>query len=292
MFNQIALFISSALSTPWKGTPSGAGIVALDGSASDALTPGIVSAAFNPAPVLTGNVTQNPTTGQFSFADATGQVVLDTAGFGSLSLQIPSAVTTVVVSWSEYPTGPWAAGPLCRSTNIGAAELLATTTTSAGLYIANSQARYAQITQTAAVALTVDVDLNQEPRPNRAVYLAGAAQIDVASRAVPVLETATPLGVAGTFTGTLISLTSTTTRTYGFVQFEAYADQAGTMFVEKTMDAGTTWRPANSLAGQAVAAGATVQFRTPALATGYRVRYTNGGVAQTIFLLTSSQTQS
>lgn len=66
---------------------------------------------------------------------------------------------------------------------------------------------------------------------------------------------------------------------------EAYADQAGTLYVDKTTDGGTTWRQVSSAA---VAAGATAQIKVPISAASYRARYVNGASAQGAFLLTSS----
>lgn len=70
----------------------------------------------------------------------------------------------------------------------------------------------------------------------------------------------------------------------------AYADQAGTLFIEQSRD-GTTWRsaPADSIA---VAAATVASLRVPLLARYWRVRYVNGATATTAFELISAFSQN
>lgn len=68
---------------------------------------------------------------------------------------------------------------------------------------------------------------------------------------------------------------------------EAFADQAGTLYIDKSVDGGTTWR---QVASVAVVAGTSSQISTRISAASYRARYVNGGTATTAFLLTSSYT--
>jgi hypothetical protein len=72
----------------------------------------------------------------------------------------------------------------------------------------------------------------------------------------------------------------------------AFADQAGTLAIEQTINSGGTWE---TVASTAVAAGVAAHLRVPLTgvtnsATQYRVRYTNGPTAQTLFRLSSSFT--
>lgn len=98
-------------------------------------------------------------------------------------------------------------------------------------------------------------------------------------------ETQTVLAAGGTYTGATRS-PGTASRFCYFIA-DAWADQAGTLYVERSVD-GTTWRPANGTSGTAVAAGASVQVKVPTTTGNYRVRYVNGGTAQTAFLLTNA----
>ena len=90
------------------------------------------------------------------------------------------------------------------------------------------------------------------------------------------------LGVSAAFSGT--SRDAGSTVGYGVFAANAYADQAGALFIEKSTD-GTTWRPAAQVA---VTAAMPAELKV-AITTRYnRVRFTNGAVAQTAFLLTST----
>lgn len=92
--------------------------------------------------------------------------------------------------------------------------------------------------------------------------------------------TVTPLAAGATFNSGTISLAAD--NRYGYLNVEAYADQAGVLFVEKSADA-ATWYPCAGLAGIAVAAGNTVTIKVPLVTLFYRVRYTNGATPNTVF---------
>lgn len=182
------------LGTPQSEVDQTVAVMAADGSIGDGTTPGVPSPPIS-APVITGGgITQNATTGQYTFTDNTSTLVLDTAGYGSLSLQVSSAANTIVVSWGENPTGPFFGGTLVASSSNGSvAEIGPTTASVAALYIANSQARYAQIRATAAVSITVDIDLNRDVHPNRGC-ISRAVSVS-ALPALPPLQKRSPLWV-------------------------------------------------------------------------------------------------
>jgi len=92
-------------------------------------------------------------------------------------------------------------------------------------------------------------------------------------------DTTTALGASASYTG------STRDAQY-FTQFrvKAYADQAGTLYVQQSRD-GSTWRTTHS---QAVGAGETQQIVAELVDRYCRVHYVNGGTAQGAFELTSS----
>lgn len=98
-------------------------------------------------------------------------------------------------------------------------------------------------------------------------------------------DTATPLGAGATFTGTQHGAPALA----NFYVVDAYADQAGTLFVERSNDL-VTWYPVNTSAGTAVAAGTSVSIKTPVTAGSYRVRFTNGATPQGSFAITSAFT--
>lgn len=97
-------------------------------------------------------------------------------------------------------------------------------------------------------------------------------------------ESVTNLGVSGVFTGAAKDAGTPACAFSDFV-VNAYADQAGSFVIQKSTD-NVTWRPASPvisvLAGVPIEASVTVTTRYS------RVVYTNGAVAQTAFMLTSS----
>lgn len=99
------------------------------------------------------------------------------------------------------------------------------------------------------------------------------------------VESTTALAANGSITGAARNVGSRDR--FSFYLADAYADTAGTLFVERSVD-GTTWRPANGTTGQAVAAGASVIVKLPISSQFYRARYVNGGTAQGAFLLTTA----
>ena len=71
---------------------------------------------------------------------------------------------------------------------------------------------------------------------------------------------------------------------YNMFNGEAFADAAGTLYIEKSVDGGTTWRRVGSIA---VAAGTSASLSTRITAADYRVTFTAGGAAVATLLLTS-----
>lgn len=95
-------------------------------------------------------------------------------------------------------------------------------------------------------------------------------------------DSSTNLAISAAFTGTARDAGSTIG--YGVFAANAYADQAGTLYIEKSTD-NTTWRPAAQVA---IVANAPAELKILITTRYNRVRYVNGSVAQTAFLLTST----
>lgn len=76
-----------------------------------------------------------------------------------------------------------------------------------------------------------------------------------------------------------------------FVYFvaESFADQAGTLFVEKSND-GATWYPCNGTAGTTAAINTTTTVAPRVTARYYRARYVNGATPNTVFQLMTAFT--
>jgi len=101
-------------------------------------------------------------------------------------------------------------------------------------------------------------------------------------------ESSTPLASAGSISGSLRSsggVSGGVGSRFNFFVAEAFADQSGTLYIDKSVDGGTTWRQVGSIAA---VAGTSVSLKVPVTAVSYRSRFVNGATAQTAFLLTSS----
>ena len=104
-----------------------------------------------------------------------------------------------------------------------------------------------------------------------------------------------PLAASGTFTGAYHSTgvtdgtgTTNTNTPYAYVNVNEYSDQAGTIFVEQSVDATTYYPPEQSRRHRDRPQGASYSAKFPLTMPVYRVRFTNGATAQTKFQITSN----
>lgn len=106
---------------------------------------------------------------------------------------------------------------------------------------------------------------------------------------VGFLDSTTPLAANNNVLGAARPTSSYGPYSY-FTAF-AYADQAGTLYIDWACDGGTTWFVLNSVAVAAATTG-TVASPIPAFngSVSLRARYVNGAVAQTAFALSTSFT--
>jgi hypothetical protein len=105
------------------------------------------------------------------------------------------------------------------------------------------------------------------------------------NRRITYTDSTTALAVNASFTGTTRDLGTDTSLYPAYAIARAYADQAGTLYIEQSRD-GTTWRAA---VGDSVALAAeeTRTLTVRLLARYWRVKYVNGATAQTAFELIS-----
>lgn len=105
-------------------------------------------------------------------------------------------------------------------------------------------------------------------------------------------DTQTVLGASGTVTNTArFNVAQGTAGIYAYFNATAFADVAGTLFVEGSLDnfaSGASTIPENGTAGTALAAGTTVTIKVPYTLPYQRTRYVNGAAAQTKFSIMSS----
>lgn len=102
-------------------------------------------------------------------------------------------------------------------------------------------------------------------------------------------ESTTALGASATLNGTLRANGGTAAGVgarFSFFAAEAFSDVAGgTLFIDKTVDGGTTYRQVGSIA---LVANTSVSLKVPISAAGYRARVVNGTGAQAAALVTSA----
>jgi len=96
------------------------------------------------------------------------------------------------------------------------------------------------------------------------------------------IDSSTNLAGGAAFTGA--SRDGGSTQSYNMFVASAFADQSGTLKIQKSTD-NTTWRDAATVA---VTAGVPQGLTVKCTARYYRVLYTNGATLQTQFLLTSA----
>lgn len=217
------------------------------------------------------------------------------------SFQVTSAGTTCTITYEQSNDGTnWVTLPVVSAAAANAAP--ATTSTAAGVYTFVSSAAFVRARVSTYTSGTVSVVLSQKQQvaPASGISLAGGTS---ALGSVSVTGTATITGsvnLGNGFTDSTTALAASATFTgtgransagqFAFFNATAFADQAGTLFIDQSLDTGTSYQ---AITSQAVAAGSGVNLSVRmcgavGTATLYRVRYVNGAAAQATFRLSSS----
>lgn len=242
----------------------------------------------------------SPATVSASVTAAATVVSADTANFMGGSFQVTSAGTTCTITYEQSNDNTnWVALPVISAATANAAP--ATTSNAAGIYTYVSSAAFVRARVSTYTSGTVSVVLNQkqEVAPIAGLSLAGGASAigSVSVTGTPTVsgtmnpgvgftDSTTALAAGATFTGTG---RANNTAQYEFFTATAFADQAGTLFIDQSLDTGATYQPIASQAVAANNAGHLVVRVNGAVsaATLYRVRYVNGATLQTVFRLSS-----
>lgn len=217
------------------------------------------------------------------------------------SFHVTSAGTTCTITYEQSNDGTnWVTLPVVSAASPTAAP--ATTSTATGIYTYVSSAAFVRARVSTYTSGTVSVVLSQKQQvaPSTGISLAaGSSSIGSVSvsgtttvsgnvnAGTGFTDSTTALAAAGTFTGTG---RANSAGQFAFFNATAFADQAGTLFIDQSLDTGATYQ---AVASQAVAAGgaANLSLRlcgAVGTATLYRVRYVNAAGAQTTFRLSSS----
>lgn len=215
------------------------------------------------------------------------------------SFQVTSAGTSCTVTYEQSnDNATWVALPVISAAAANAAPAL--TTTTAGIFAFTSSAAYirARVSTYGSGTVTVVLNQKQQATPTTGVTLAaGSSSIGSVSVTGTVntgtgyTDSTTALAASGTYTGTGRANSSAQ---YAFFNATAYADVAGTLYIDQSLDTGATYQP---VASQAVTAGSfgNLSVRVAGAvgtATLYRVRYVNGATLQTTFRISSSYSAS
>lgn len=217
------------------------------------------------------------------------------------SFQVTSAGTTCTITYEQSNDGTnWVTLPVVSAAAPNAAP--ATTSTAAGIYMYVSSAAFVRARVSTYTSGTVSVVLSQKQQvaPSNGVSLAGGSSgigsVSVTGTATITgsvnlgngfTESTTALAASATFTGTG---RANSAAQFAFFNATAFADQSGTLFIDQSLDTGTSYQ---AIASQALAAGSGANLSVRmcgavGTATLYRVRYVNGAGAQTTFRLSSS----
>ncbi|MBB3860793.1 hypothetical protein GGQ88_002062 [Novosphingobium hassiacum] len=230
-----------------------------------------------------------------SATSAATVVSSSTAGFSGGSFQVVSSGSACTITYEQSNDGvTWSNLPVIIAQT--PTTVPAATSTSTGMYAfitcaANVRARVSTYgSGTVSVALTL----------KRRTINASAGSLTASSAAIGSVtvsgvvntnsaytDSTTALAAAGTFTGT--GRPSTLSQ-YSFFTATAFADTAGTLFIDQSLDTGATYQPIASVAvpantGQQLTARVTGSYSS---ATLYRVRYVNGATAQGTFRISSA----
>ncbi len=216
------------------------------------------------------------------------------------AFQVTNAGTTCTITYEQSNDNTnWVTLPVISAAAPNSAPT--TTSTTTGIFSYVSSAAFVRARVSTYTSGTVSVVLNQKQQvsPASGLSLAGGSS---AIGSVSVSGTATVSGTINPGTGftdstTALAAGATFTGTgransaaqYEFFAATAFADQAGTLFIEQSLDTGATYQP---ILSQAVIAGgaANLVVRVSGAigsASLYRVRYVNGATLQTVFRLSS-----
>jgi hypothetical protein len=240
-----------------------------------------------------------------SVTSATTVVSASNALYMGGSFHVTSAGTTCTITYEQSNDNVnWVTLPVTSAAAANATP--STTSTAAGIYAFTSSAAFVRARVSTYTSGTVSVVLNQKQQsaPNTGVTLAGGssaigsvsvtgsvAVTGTVNAGSGFTDSTTALAASATFTGTGRANSS---GQLAFFNATACADQAGTLFIDQSLDTGATYQ---TVASQAVTAGSfgNLSVRVAGAvgaATLYRVRYVNGAAAQATFRLSSSYSAS
>ncbi|HET9629997.1 MAG TPA: hypothetical protein VFP14_11000, partial [Novosphingobium sp.] len=264
---------------------------------------GLTDTQLRAAPVsVSPDAVADALTTSGSVTSATTVVSIATKGFGGGSFHVTNAGTTCTITYEQSnDNATWVALPVNSLAAATSSPVL--TTTAAGIFGFATSAAFvrARVSTYTSGTVAVTVAQKRQAPPVSGVSLAGGSSalgsVSVTGTATVsgttnagtgFTDSTTALAASATFTGT--GRATTTSSQYAYFHAVAYADQAGTLFIDQSLDSGTSYQPVIS---QAVTASTAAQLTAKitgafAATTLYRVRYVNGAAAQATFRLSSA----
>lgn len=229
-------------------------------------------------------------------ATSTGAVITGAmAGFGGGAFQVTSSGSGCTITYEQSNDGViWLVMPVVSAaTAIGSPV---TTSAGAGLFaFASSAAQVrARVSTYGSGTVTVVLVLKRRPLNVSGTSLAGGSAAignvvvtGTVNPGVGYTDSVAALAASATFTGTG---RANNLSQYGQFTATAFADVTGTLFIDQSLDTGSTYQP---IASAVVAPGGAQQIvvsLTGSYASSnlYRVRYVNGAAAQGTFRLSSA----
>jgi hypothetical protein len=236
----------------------------------------------------------SPATVTASVTSAATVVSAATANFMGGSFQVTSAGTTCTITYEQSNDGTnWVTLPVISAAAANSAPTTTSTTTGIFSYVSSAAFVRARVSTYTSGTVSVVLSQKQQVAPIAGLSLAGGTS---AIGSVSVTGTVNPgtgftdsiaaLAAGATFTGTG---RANSAAQYEFFAATAFADQAGTLFIDQSLDTGATYQPILSQAVAANGAANLVARVSGAVGTAtlYRVRYVNGATLQTVFRLSS-----
>lgn len=226
-----------------------------------------------------------------------GSVVVSspTTGFSGGSFQVTGSGNSCTVTYEQSNDGTiWANLPIIAASGAGAAP--AVTSTTAGIYAFSTSAAFvrARISTYGSGTVSIVVAFKRRGQNTTGTSLAGGSAaigtVAVSGTINPnsgFTESTTSLASGATFTGTARASSSSQ---FSWFAALAFADAAGTLAVDQSLDSAATWQTVGSVA---VASGVAQQIAIRVTgaysgSTQYRARYVNGGAAQSVLRLSSA----
>lgn len=234
--------------------------------------------------VLTGSATSAATVVERSLS-----------GFGGGSFQVINQGSGCTVVYEQSNDGiNWLAMPVIPSNGANTAPVSSSTNVGLFAFASSAAAVRARVSTYGSGTVAVVLVLKRRPLNVIGTSLAGGSSsignVNVTGTVntnLGLTDSTNALAADAIFTGT--SRTNTSAQ-FSYFSATAFANAAGTLFLEQSLDNGSTFQP---IASSALVAGIAQQLSiritgTYNATTQYRVRYVNGPVAQSLFRLSSA----